>query len=129
MLLRRSGAAFVAVVVGLLNWMGEAPAAHAETVHVIVSAKVATVQVAKDDEREAWTFDGTMPGPVIRVKEGDTVEFTLKNEADGFTRLISTPPKHRGTSISRGLPAGPRPRSPGRPSIPASSSITAGPTR
>ncbi|HJU06754.1 MAG TPA: multicopper oxidase domain-containing protein [Nitrospiraceae bacterium] len=82
MLLRRSGAAFVAVVVGLLNWMGEAPAAHAETVHVIVSAKVATVQVAKDDEREAWTFDGTMPGPVIRVKEGDTVEFTLKNEAD-----------------------------------------------
>jgi len=26
-----------------------------------------------------WTFDGTAPGPVIRVKLGDTVHFTLHN--------------------------------------------------
>lgn len=26
-----------------------------------------------------WTFDGTVPGPLLRVREGDTVELTLKN--------------------------------------------------
>jgi nitrite reductase (NO-forming) len=30
---------------------------------------------------EAWTFDGRVPGPVVRVTEGDTVEFTLVNRA------------------------------------------------
>lgn len=29
-----------------------------------------------------WTFGGTVPGPMIRVRQGDTVEFTLKNAAD-----------------------------------------------
>ena len=29
----------------------------------------------------AWTFNGTMPGPVVRVTEGDTVKFTLTNPA------------------------------------------------
>jgi nitrite reductase (NO-forming) len=29
----------------------------------------------------AWTFGPHMPGPVVRVKEGDTVEFTLVNPA------------------------------------------------
>ncbi len=28
----------------------------------------------------AWTFDGTVPGPVVHVRQGDTVEFTLTNE-------------------------------------------------
>jgi len=28
-----------------------------------------------------WTFNGTVPGPMIRVKEGDTVELTLHNHA------------------------------------------------
>src|SRR3569832_119775 len=27
-----------------------------------------------------WTFDGKVPGPVARVTEGDTVEFTLIND-------------------------------------------------
>lgn len=29
-----------------------------------------------------WTFGGTVPGPMIRVRQGDTVEVTLKNAAD-----------------------------------------------
>ncbi len=28
-----------------------------------------------------WTFGGTVPGPFLRVREGDTVELTLKNAA------------------------------------------------
>lgn len=29
----------------------------------------------------AWTFNGQMPGPVVRVTEGDTINFTLTNPA------------------------------------------------
>ena len=28
-----------------------------------------------------WTFDGTVPGPMIRVRQEDTVEITLRNDA------------------------------------------------
>ncbi|HET8721398.1 MAG TPA: multicopper oxidase domain-containing protein, partial [Nitrospira sp.] len=54
----------------------------AEEVTVELRATISKVEVAKDDQREAWTFNGTLPGPVIRVKQGDLVHFTLKNEAD-----------------------------------------------
>ncbi|MGH7521587.1 MAG: multicopper oxidase domain-containing protein, partial [Gemmatimonadales bacterium] len=30
---------------------------------------------------DAWTFDGRVPGPALRVTEGDTVDFTLVNRA------------------------------------------------
>jgi len=29
-----------------------------------------------------WTYDGTVPGPLIRVKQGDTIEFKLRNSPD-----------------------------------------------
>lgn len=29
-----------------------------------------------------WTFDGKVPGPVVRVTEGDTIEFTLINKEE-----------------------------------------------
>lgn len=29
-----------------------------------------------------WTYDGTVPGPLVRVKQGDTIEFTLRNHPD-----------------------------------------------
>jgi nitrite reductase (NO-forming) len=30
----------------------------------------------------AWTFNGTVPGPVLHVRQGDTVDFTAVNEAN-----------------------------------------------
>lgn len=27
-----------------------------------------------------WTYNGTIPGPLVRVKEGDTIDFTLLND-------------------------------------------------
>jgi len=36
----------------------------------------------KGTQYAAWTFDGTIPGPVVRVTEGDTVEFTLINDKE-----------------------------------------------
>jgi nitrite reductase (NO-forming) len=29
-----------------------------------------------------WTFDGKVPGPLIQVRVGDTVDIHLKNSAD-----------------------------------------------
>ncbi|HZS02894.1 MAG TPA: multicopper oxidase domain-containing protein, partial [Chloroflexota bacterium] len=37
------------------------------------------VQVAPNTYYEAWTFNGTVPGPVIRVKQGATVNVNLTN--------------------------------------------------
>jgi nitrite reductase (NO-forming) len=72
-----TGFAFIAVL-GLLG----AESGRTEEVKVELRAMITKVEVATDDHREAWTFNGTLPGPVIRVKEGDLVDFTLKNEAD-----------------------------------------------
>lgn len=56
----------------------------AKTVKVSMTAMevdVATngAMVGGSDTMAAWTFGGTIPGPVVRVTEGDTVDFTLTN--------------------------------------------------
>jgi nitrite reductase (NO-forming) len=59
-----------------------APAALSGTVHdidLVVQEKDMTV--AKGFVQHVWTFNGTVPGPVIRVKIGDTVRVHLKNPA------------------------------------------------
>jgi nitrite reductase (NO-forming) len=52
----------------------------------IVRIELTTTEVigpiADGVEFHAWTFDDTVPGPMLRVKEGDTVEITLTNAAD-----------------------------------------------
>jgi nitrite reductase (NO-forming) len=54
------------------------------TGHVVtvnLTAEEAVQQIAPDVKYHVWTFDGTAPGPVIRVHLGDTVRFTLKNDS------------------------------------------------
>ncbi|MNH85461.1 Copper-containing nitrite reductase precursor [compost metagenome] len=48
-------------------------------VTIEMTAQVTQVEISKGVPYEAWTFDGTVPGPVIRVKQGDQLHFTLKN--------------------------------------------------
>lgn len=53
----------------------------AATVEVTMTAK--EVDIAIDNagnKRRMWTYDGTIPGPLVRVKQGDVVRFTLKND-------------------------------------------------
>ena len=38
--------------------------------------------VAEGFVQKVWTFNGTVPGPVIRVKVGDTIRIRLKNAAE-----------------------------------------------
>ena len=57
------------------------PLASAATVEVTMTAK--EVDIAIDNAgntRRMWTYDGTIPGPLVRVKQGDVVKFTLKND-------------------------------------------------
>jgi nitrite reductase (NO-forming) len=39
---------------------------------------------------QAWTFGGTVPGPILHVREGDVVNFTMKNRS-GEAVNISAP--------------------------------------
>jgi nitrite reductase (NO-forming) len=48
-----------------------------------------TAQLANGVAYEYWTFNNTVPGPMLRVREGDTVEIDLSNAADaGMTHSI-----------------------------------------
>ena len=40
-----------------------------------------TIEIANGVKYEGWTFGGTVPGPVIRVNQGDVVKITLVNES------------------------------------------------
>jgi nitrite reductase (NO-forming) len=40
------------------------------------------IEVAPGVRYQAWTFGGSVPGPVLHVREGDRVVFTMKNRTD-----------------------------------------------
>ncbi len=52
---------------------------HAAKVKVQLEVKEEIKRLADGVEYNFWTFGGTVPGPMIRVREGDYVEFTLSN--------------------------------------------------
>ncbi len=49
------------------------------TVQITLTAQEVTSELADGTTYAFWTFDNTVPGPMLRVMEGDTVEFTLVN--------------------------------------------------
>ena len=55
-----------------------APAA-ARDVQVTLTARTGVVRPADGVRMRAWTFNGRVPGPVIRVRQGDRVAITLRN--------------------------------------------------
>ena len=44
-------------------------------------AREAPVRISDDTVVAAWTFEGDVPGPIVHTRVGDTVEFTLTNDA------------------------------------------------
>lgn len=48
-------------------------------VNVDLTARETTQTIAEGVKYQVWTFNGTAPGPVIRVHVGDTIHFTLTN--------------------------------------------------
>ena len=66
-----------------------------------------TVEISKGVKYVGWTFGGTVPGPVIRVRQGDLVRITLVNEAVGMPHSIDfhasrIPMDHAMKSIAPG---------------------------
>ncbi|MDH4229541.1 MAG: multicopper oxidase domain-containing protein [Nitrospirota bacterium] len=71
-----------ALSLGAAAMLFVAPSALAKTVTVNLTAKeVPTVIDNKGTTQMSWTYEGQVPGPVVRVTEGDTVDFTLVNDA------------------------------------------------
>jgi nitrite reductase (NO-forming) len=50
-------------------------------VKVEIETVEVTAQLADGQTYTFWTFGGTVPGPMIRVRQGDTLELTLKNNS------------------------------------------------
>ncbi|HYG60881.1 MAG TPA: copper-containing nitrite reductase [Symbiobacteriaceae bacterium] len=57
------------------------PITRKEAEKVVVNLETVEVdgQLADGTTYTYWTFNGTVPGPMVRVREGDTVELHLKN--------------------------------------------------
>ena len=74
-------AVLFAIVAFTLSFVLAESDASAKTVKVTMHAMEGKVVIDnKGTEYDAMTFDGTIPGPVVRVRQGDTVEFTLIND-------------------------------------------------
>jgi len=50
-------------------------------VEINITTKEVIGEMADGVTFNYWTFDGTVPGPFLRVKEGDTVQLTIYNDA------------------------------------------------
>lgn len=51
-----------------------------ETVYISMTTKEVISEIAPDIYFNYWTFDGKVPGPFLRIKEGDTVVMTITND-------------------------------------------------
>lgn len=51
------------------------------TKDIAMVAQDATVLIAKDVPYAGWTYGGTIPGPALRVVEGDTINVTFRVDA------------------------------------------------
>ena len=69
-------------------------------------ARELPVRVSPNLVLAAWTFEGDIPGPILHVRAGDTVEFTLTNDGHMAHSLdfhaAQVNPKTAFRSVSRG---------------------------
>ena len=54
----------------------------AQTVKVALTAQEMVGLIDEGIGYRYWTFNGTVPGPMVRVRQGDTVELTLRSAAE-----------------------------------------------
>ena len=58
------------------------PVSEQRTLQVHWRARELPLRISPNVTVAAWTFEGDIPGPVLHVRQGDTIEFTLTNEGD-----------------------------------------------
>jgi nitrite reductase (NO-forming) len=84
-----------------------APAGRAPVKEFRIPMTHDTVEIAGGVRYVGWTFGGTVPGPVIRVRQGDLVRINLVNEAKDMPHSIDfhasrIPMDHAMKSIAPG---------------------------
>ncbi|HWH50892.1 MAG TPA: multicopper oxidase domain-containing protein [Gemmatimonadaceae bacterium] len=55
------------------------PVSTQDVVKLHFTARETALRVRDDTVVAAWTFEGDIPGPIVHVRQGQTVEFTLTN--------------------------------------------------
>jgi nitrite reductase (NO-forming) len=80
-----------AAAVSPLSIISGAPVAHAfspvlppligdgNAVGVTIESKDVTIEIASGVQYQAWSFNGTVPGPILHVRQGQTVNVTFIN--------------------------------------------------
>lgn len=71
---------------------------------IALKARVAEIEIASQRTVKAWTYDGKLPGPEIRVKEGERLRITLKNNLPDETSIHWHGIHQRGTNNMDGVP-------------------------
>jgi nitrite reductase (NO-forming) len=56
------------------------PPVAASPLELTYNIKDVTVDIAAGVKYNAWAYDGLLPGPVLHVKQGDVIKFTLVND-------------------------------------------------
>ena len=84
-----------------------APASEAPVKEFRIPMTHDTITIADGVKYVGWTFGGTVPGPVLRVREGDLVRINLVNEAKDMPHSIDfhaskIPMDHAMKSIAPG---------------------------
>ncbi|HYV90759.1 MAG TPA: hypothetical protein VE978_03215, partial [Chitinophagales bacterium] len=59
----------------------------ADTVNVRIDVLQTGFHVTKDVSFDAWMFGDSIPGPVLKVRVGQTVHFVMTNRADKSTGI------------------------------------------
>lgn len=70
-----------AILLALLAGLAAAPA-HAELRKFEMSIQEAELMVAPGFKTKVWAFNGQVPGPLLHVREGDTLEVVVHNQSD-----------------------------------------------
>jgi nitrite reductase (NO-forming) len=68
---------------------------------VRVDIVAAEIEVAPGVRYQAWTFGGSVPGPVLHVRQGDRVVFTMKNRS--HTAVSVTDPQKNASPFLAAL--------------------------
>lgn len=62
------------------------------------------IEVADGVRYHAWTFGGSVPGPVFHVRQGDRIKFTMKNRSDEVVN-VTEPTDDESAPFLRSLAA------------------------
>ncbi|MFL6403587.1 MAG: multicopper oxidase domain-containing protein, partial [Nitrososphaeraceae archaeon] len=94
-----AGLIFSPVLTGKFAQQAQAQASTGKTKKVLLVASEKEVQVAPDNalhpggvKYNAMVFNGTIPGPVVAIDQGDTLEITLRNDG----KLVHSMDFHAG---------------------------------